>query len=101
MDADVLIIGAGPSGSVAASLLKQRGRRVVILEKERFPRFSIGESCCPSAWNFCRRRGCWMRWRRKASSTRTARPFPAAAGGRNSISGKNSAPARAPPTKCR
>jgi flavin-dependent dehydrogenase len=41
---DVLIIGAGPSGSVAAALLVQRGFKVLVLEKQKFPRFSIGES---------------------------------------------------------
>jgi flavin-dependent dehydrogenase len=43
MDADVLIIGAGPVGSVAARMLKKLGRQAVILEKEQFPRFSIGK----------------------------------------------------------
>ena len=47
MDADVLIIGAGPAGSVAARMLKKLGHNVVILEKEQFPRFSIGESLLP------------------------------------------------------
>src|ERR1043166_6745334 len=41
---DVLIIGAGPSGSVAAALLVKRGFKVLVLEKQQFPRFSIGES---------------------------------------------------------
>jgi flavin-dependent dehydrogenase len=41
---DVLIIGAGPSGSVAAALLVQRGFKVLVLERQQFPRFSIGES---------------------------------------------------------
>jgi len=41
---DVLIIGAGPAGSVAAALLAQRGYEVVIQERQQFPRFSIGES---------------------------------------------------------
>ncbi|WAR46407.1 NAD(P)/FAD-dependent oxidoreductase [Methylomonas rapida] len=52
MDADVLIIGAGPAGSLAGSMLKKRGYRVVILEKEQFPRFSIGESLLPQCMPF-------------------------------------------------
>jgi flavin-dependent dehydrogenase len=46
---DILIIGAGPSGAVAAALLRQAGLDVVILEKEQFPRFSIGESLLPQS----------------------------------------------------
>jgi len=57
MDADVLIIGAGPAGSVAARLLSKRGRKVVILEKERFPRFSIGESLLPQCMEFLQQAG--------------------------------------------
>jgi flavin-dependent dehydrogenase len=41
---DVLIIGAGPSGSMSAALLASRGYQVLVLEKQVFPRFSIGES---------------------------------------------------------
>lgn len=41
---DVLIIGAGPAGSMSAALLASRGYEVLVLEKQRFPRFSIGES---------------------------------------------------------
>jgi flavin-dependent dehydrogenase len=44
----VAIIGAGPSGSVAAALLHQKGVDVVVLEKSLFPRFSIGESLLPA-----------------------------------------------------
>jgi flavin-dependent dehydrogenase len=44
---DVLIIGAGPSGTVAAGTLRRAGRSVRVLEKERFPRFVIGESLLP------------------------------------------------------
>lgn len=46
---DVLIVGAGPAGSVAAAFLRQQGRRVLILEREQFPRFSIGESLLPQS----------------------------------------------------
>jgi flavin-dependent dehydrogenase len=41
---DVLIIGAGPAGSMSAALLASKGYDVLVLEKQRFPRFSIGES---------------------------------------------------------
>ena len=44
---DVAVIGGGPAGSAAASLLARRGHSVVVLERERFPRFHIGESQLP------------------------------------------------------
>jgi flavin-dependent dehydrogenase len=44
---DVLVIGAGPSGTVAASIIHQAGFRVKIVEKQQFPRFVIGESLLP------------------------------------------------------
>lgn len=45
--ADALVIGGGPGGSTAAAFLARAGRRVVLFEKERFPRFHIGESLLP------------------------------------------------------
>jgi flavin-dependent dehydrogenase len=45
---DVLVIGGGPAGSTAATLLAERGYRVVLLEKEHHPRFHIGESLLPA-----------------------------------------------------
>lgn len=47
MNTDVLIIGAGPAGSVAAAYLIQNGYSVTVLEKTTFPRFVIGESLLP------------------------------------------------------
>lgn len=44
---DVAIIGGGPAGSTAATLLAKAGRRVIVLEREKFPRFHIGESLLP------------------------------------------------------
>jgi flavin-dependent dehydrogenase len=44
---DVAIIGGGPGGSTAAALLAQAGRHVVLFEREKFPRFHIGESLLP------------------------------------------------------
>jgi len=49
---DILIIGAGPAGSVAAGLLMQQGLRVLVIEKEQFPRFSIGESLLPQSMEY-------------------------------------------------
>lgn len=46
---DVVIIGAGPAGTCAAALLNKQGYRVAILERDVFPRFSIGESLLPQS----------------------------------------------------
>ncbi len=44
---DVAIVGGGPAGSTAAALLARAGRHVIVFERERFPRFHIGESLLP------------------------------------------------------
>lgn len=44
---DVLVIGAGPAGSIASSIIHQQGFKVKVVEKEKFPRFVIGESLLP------------------------------------------------------
>ena len=44
---DVLVIGAGPAGTVAASIINKAGFKVRIVEKQKFPRFVIGESLLP------------------------------------------------------
>src|SRR6187402_697496 len=54
---DVLIIGAGPSGAVAAAMLRQRGRQVLVIEREQFPRFSIGESLLPQSMQYIEEAG--------------------------------------------
>jgi flavin-dependent dehydrogenase len=46
-ECDVLVIGGGPAGSTTAALLAHMGRKVVLLEKDRMPRFHIGESLLP------------------------------------------------------
>ena len=46
-DCDVLVVGGGPGGSTTAALLQRRGHRVIQLEKDRHPRFHIGESLLP------------------------------------------------------
>lgn len=54
---DVLVIGAGPSGSVCSALLNQAGIDVLVIEKQTFPRFSIGESLLPQSMVFLEKAG--------------------------------------------
>ncbi|EIF30121.1 flavin-dependent dehydrogenase [Burkholderia sp. Ch1-1] len=54
---DVVIIGAGPAGAVAAALLRRAGRSVVVLERQHFPRFSIGESLLPQSMAYLEEAG--------------------------------------------
>ena len=54
---DAIVIGGGPGGSTAAALLASRGRRVLLLERERFPRFHIGESLMPGTYESFERLG--------------------------------------------
>jgi 2-polyprenyl-6-methoxyphenol hydroxylase-like FAD-dependent oxidoreductase len=49
-DTDVIVIGGGPAGSTTSTLLAQHGHRVQLFERERFPRFHIGESLIPETY---------------------------------------------------
>ncbi|SDG60044.1 Dehydrogenase (flavoprotein) [Pseudomonas benzenivorans] len=53
----VVVIGAGPSGAIAAALLKRNGHDVLVLERQRFPRFSIGESLLAHCLDFVEEAG--------------------------------------------
>lgn len=54
---EVVVIGAGPSGAIASTLLKRRGRDVLMLERQHFPRFSIGESLLAHCLDFVEEAG--------------------------------------------
>ncbi|GAB1256026.1 NAD(P)/FAD-dependent oxidoreductase [Aurantivibrio plasticivorans] len=57
VDCDVAIVGAGPSGSIAGAMLANKGYSVHIIEKQYFPRFSIGESLLPQCMQFVEEAG--------------------------------------------
>src|SRR5271170_38724 len=54
---DAIVIGGGPAGSTAASTLAMKGRKVVLLEREKFPRYHIGESLLPYGYGTLERLG--------------------------------------------
>ena len=54
---DVIVIGAGPAGSSAATVLAENGRRVLVLEREKFPRYHIGDSLIPFTYHPLERLG--------------------------------------------
>jgi len=54
---EVVVIGAGPAGAVAAALLKRQGHDVLMLERQQFPRFSIGESLLAHCLEFVEEAG--------------------------------------------
>jgi flavin-dependent dehydrogenase len=54
---EVLIIGAGPAGALAAALLARQRREVLVLERQQFPRFSIGESLLPQSMAYLEQAG--------------------------------------------
>ena len=54
---DAVVIGAGPAGSAAAAILAGHGHRVLVLEREKFPRYHIGESLIPFTYQPLERLG--------------------------------------------
>jgi halogenation protein CepH len=55
--ADVIVIGGGPAGASAAAILAENGRSVIVLEREPFPRYHVGESLLPALWELWDRLG--------------------------------------------
>src|SRR5882672_6981569 len=50
---DVVVIGGGPAGSLAATYLCQAGYQVVLFDKQKHPRYQVGESLIPDFWKYC------------------------------------------------
>ena len=50
---DVVVIGGGPAGSLAATYLAGKGYSVVLLERQKHPRYQVGESLLPDVWKYC------------------------------------------------
>ncbi len=82
---DAIVIGGGPAGSAAATVLAQKGRRVILLEKEKFPRYHIGESLIPYTYYPLKRIGLIEQMRQSHFTRKYSVQFV-------SISGKQSQP---------
>lgn len=65
-DFDVVIIGGGPAGCSAAAILAEYGRRVLVLEREKFPRYHVGESLIPFTYQPLERLGLVARMKASA-----------------------------------
>src|SRR5207244_5590956 len=85
-DYDALVIGAGPAGSAAAAVLAEQGHRVLVLEREKFPRYHVGESLLPFTYYPLQRLGLIEKMRQSAfvkkysvqfvsTSGKTSQPF--------------------------
>ena len=77
---DAVVLGGGPAGATAATLLAQDGHHVVLLERERLPRFKIGESLMPETYWTLAKLGMLDQLRQSASTVKASVQFIAASG---------------------
>lgn len=91
---DTLVIGGGPAGSTAAALLAKGGQKVLLLERETFPRFHVGESLIPYGNDVLRELGVWDKLEQAAFMPKLGAEFTMgnAAGFQRFYFGRNLAP---------
>jgi flavin-dependent dehydrogenase len=77
---DAIVIGAGPAGASAAAVLAEYGHRVLVLEREKFPRYHIGESLLPFTFYPLQRLGLIQRMRQSAFVKKHSVQFISASG---------------------
>lgn len=77
---DTIVIGAGPAGSAASAVLAERGLRVLVLEREKFPRYHIGESLLPFTSFPLKRLGLFEKMRQSAFVKKYSVQFVSASG---------------------
>jgi flavin-dependent dehydrogenase len=79
---DAVILGGGPGGSTAGAYLAMAGRKVLILEREKFPRFHIGESMLPFSNDIFKETGVWPKLERGGFMPKLGAEFCTANGSR-------------------
>ncbi|MHB1305972.1 MAG: NAD(P)/FAD-dependent oxidoreductase [Limisphaerales bacterium] len=77
---DVLVIGGGPAGAASAAILAEHGHRVLVIEREKFPRYHVGESLIPFTFQPLERLGLVPRMKESAFVKKYSVQFVSASG---------------------
>lgn len=77
---DVLVIGGGPAGAASAAILAEHGHRVLVIEREKFPRYHVGESLIPFTFHPLQRLGLVPRMKESAFVKKYSVQFVSASG---------------------
>src|ERR1051325_4460781 len=77
---DTVIIGGGPAGAAAGAILAEHGHKALILEREKFPRYHVGESLLPFTFHPLQRLGLIGKMRESAFTKKYSVQFVSASG---------------------